>query len=102
MNHRVSCITQPGSIFCDYIKHRLDIRRRTGDDPQNFARRCLLFQRLTEVTVARVEFLEQPDVLDSDHCLVSKSLKELDLRRGEGPYLGATCAQRSNEFPLLT
>ena len=49
-----------------------------------------------------LEFLEQPDVLDGDHGLVGESFEELDLRRSEGAHLGATCVQRSNEFPLLT
>ncbi len=63
--------------------------------PKNFARRSLLLQRF-------LEFLEQPHVLDSDHGLVGEGFKELDLRRGEGAHLDATCVQRSNEFPLLT
>ena len=46
--------------------------------------------------------LEQPDILDGDHGLVGEGFKQLDLRRGEGAHLGATCDQRSNEFPLLT
>src|SRR4030095_9824251 len=29
-------------------------------------------------------------------------LKQLDLRRGEGAHLDATCGQIPNEFPLLT
>ena len=49
-----------------------------------------------------LEFLEQPDVLDGDDRLVGEGLEQLDLRRGEGAHLGATCAQCSNEFPLLT
>ena len=49
-----------------------------------------------------LEFLEQPHILDSDHGLVGEGFQELDLRRGEGTYLGATCVQRSDEFPLLT
>ena len=35
-----------------------------------------------------------------DHRLVGESFEELDLRRGEGAHLDATCAQRPNEFPL--
>ena len=49
-----------------------------------------------------VEFLEQPHVLDGDHGLVGEGFEQLDLRRGEGAHLDATCVQRSNEFPLLT
>ena len=49
-----------------------------------------------------LEFVEQPHILDSDHGLVGKGFEELDLRRGEGAYLDATCVQGSNEFSLLT
>ena len=48
------------------------------------------------------EFLEQPHVLDGDHRLVGEGFEQFDLRRGEGAHLGATRAQCSNEFPLLT
>ena len=61
----------------------------------NFTRRCLLLQRF-------LEFLEQPHVLNGDHRLVGESFEQLDLRRGEGTHLDATCGQCSNEFPLLT
>ena len=37
--------------------------------------------------------LEQPHVLDGDHRLVGEGFKQLDLRRGEGAHLGATCVQ---------
>ena len=91
----VSCLAEPRGIFGDRIKHRLNIRRRAGDDTQDLARRRLLLQRL-------LEFLEQPHVLDGDHRLVGEGFKKLDLRRGEGAHLGATRDQCSNEFPLLT
>ncbi len=73
-------------IFRDRIQHRLNIRRRAGDDTQDFTRRSLLLQRF-------LEFLEQPDVLDGDHGLVGEGFEQLDLRRGEGAHLGATCVQ---------
>ena len=63
--------------------------------PKNLTRRRLLLQRL-------LEFLEQPDVFNGDDGLVGEGFQELDLRRGEGTHLGTTCAQCSNEFPLLT
>ena len=94
-NHRIVRIAQPSRILGNHIQHRLNVRRRAGDDTQNFARRSLLLQRL-------LEFLEQPDVLDGDHRLVGEGFEQLDLRRGEGAHLGATRGQVSNEFPLLT
>ena len=100
-SHRSSCgyhVVAPHSsrrILRDSIQHRLNVRRRAGNDAQDLTRRSLLLQRF-------FEFLEQPHVLNRDHRLVGEGLEELDLRRGEGAHLGATCAQRSNEFPLLT
>ena len=68
-------------IFGDGVQHWLNIRRRAGDDAQDFTRRRLLLQRF-------FEFLEQPHVLDCDHRLVREGFEELDLRRGEGAHLG--------------
>ena len=84
---RIVCVAQPRRILRDRIQHRLNIRRRAGDDAQDFARRRLLLQRF-------LEFLEQPHVLDGDHRLVGEGFEQLDLRRGEGAHLGATCGQR--------
>ena len=83
VNLRVVRIAQPRGTFGNSIEHRLKIRRRTGDDTQDFTRRRLLLQRL-------LEFLKQADVFDGDHRLVGESLKQLDLRRGEGTHLDAT------------
>ena len=82
-------------------KHRLNIRRRAGDDAQEFHSSRSAAPSFGEIAVA-FEFFEQPHVLDGDDGLVGEGFEQLDLRRGEGAHLGATCAQRSNEFPLLT
>ena len=91
----VVCARTPRRILGNRIQHRLNVRRRAGDDAQDFTRRRLLFQRF-------LEFLEQPHVLDGDHRLIGEGFEKLDLRRGEGAHLDATCDQCSNEFPLLT
>ena len=82
-------------IFGHRIQHRLNIRRRAGDDTQDFTRRSLLLQRF-------LQFLKQPHVLDGDHRLVGKGFEEPDLRGSERTHLGATRIQRSDEFSLLT
>src|SRR5262249_5719533 len=76
MNQSIARITQPRCIFCDYIEHRLDIRRRTGNHAQYFTRRGLLFQRL-------LEFLEKSHVLNSDDRLVGEDFEESYLLLGE-------------------
>src|SRR5262249_13669843 len=94
-NTRITCSTYPACILSNSVQDRLNIRRRTGDNTQNFTRGCLLFQRL-------LEFLEKPHILDGDHGLISESLDQLDLRRCEGTRLGSTCGQRSSKFSLLS
>ena len=66
-DQRVASVAQPRGIFCDYVQHRLDVGRRTRDNAQDFTCRRLLFQRF-------LEFLEQPDVLNSDHGLIGEGL----------------------------
>src|SRR5262245_2060260 len=68
----------------------------------DLAQRSQFADRLRQLARPRLQFLEQAYVLNGDHCLVSEGFKELDLRRGEGVHLGATCAQESNEVLLLT
>src|SRR5580765_1329159 len=85
-NYRVAGITQPSSVFCDYIQHRLHVSRRAGDDAQNLTRRSLLLQRF-------LEFVEQSHVLDCNHGLVGEGFQKLDLCRGEGANLGTTCVE---------
>ena len=71
-------------------------------DLTDFAEGFELAHRACQFVGSLIQFLKQPHVLDGDHRLVGEGLEEFDLRRGEGTYLGATCDQRSNEFPLLT
>ena len=69
----------------------------------DFAQSFQLLHRFASISSRPfLQFFEQPHVLDGDHRLVGKGFKQLDLRRGEGAHLDATCAQRSDEFPLLT
>src|SRR4029434_4740473 len=46
VNDGIGCFTQPGRILRDHIQDRLNIRRRGGDDAQDFARGSLLLQCL--------------------------------------------------------
>jgi len=82
-NRRVIGPAHPSRPPGNRIKHRLQFRRRAGDDAEDFTRGSLLLQRL-------LQFLEQSNVLDRNHCLIRKSFEELDLRRGERTYLGTT------------
>ena len=69
----------------DRVEHRLEVGRRARDDAQDLAGGGLLLQRLGEVAVARLQLLEQPDVLDGDDRLVRERLQQRDLLVGERP-----------------
>jgi hypothetical protein len=47
-NERIICLTQSRRALGNYIKYRLDVRRRAGDDAEYLARRGLLLQCLGE------------------------------------------------------
>jgi hypothetical protein len=42
----IVCLTQTCGALRNHIQHRLNIRRRTGNDSQDLARRSLLLERL--------------------------------------------------------
>src|SRR5262245_22501970 len=63
----------------DSIKDGLQICRRGTDDPEDLTGRCLLAQRLAEIRIAFLQFLEQSHVLDGNYGLVGKGLEKRDL-----------------------
>src|SRR6185503_13374443 len=79
IDQSVKCIAQARCVLRHHIQHRLDVRRRAGDHSQNLARRRLLLQSFSKLTVTSIELIEQPHILDSYHCLVSESLKQLNV-----------------------
>ena len=54
-------------------------------DAQDLAGGGLLLERFAQFPVARLEFLEEPNVLDRDHGLIGKGLQQSDLFSGNGP-----------------
>ena len=85
----------------DSRQHGFEIERgayRLTDFAEGFE----LAHRACQFVGSLIQFFKQPHVLNGDHGLVGEGFKQFDLRRGEGAHLGATCIQRSNEFPLLT
>ena len=80
-------LAQPSGAPYDCIEDRLQVSWRTADDAQDLGGSGLLLQRFGEVTVAFLQFLEQPNVLDGDDGLIGESLQELNLRKGERAHL---------------
>src|SRR5262249_44488178 len=68
----------------DRVKNRLHVRLRAADHAQDVAGGRLRVQRRRQVAVARLQFLEQPYVLDGDDGLVGEGLQKLDVLVGEG------------------
>jgi hypothetical protein len=63
----------------DRLEHRLEIGGRAADDAEHVAGRLLLLDGLGQLSVARLQLLEQADVLDGDDRLVGEGLQQLDL-----------------------
>ena len=68
-------VAQLSRIRGDRLEHWLHVALRLADHPQDFAGRCLLLQRLGQVSVARLQLVKQPCVLDCDHRLVGEGLE---------------------------
>src|SRR5262249_1312367 len=60
----------------------------------DLTQRYQLTNRLRQLAGTRLQFLEQPDVLNGDHCLVGKSLEKGYLLIGEGSDFGAANMNR--------
>ena len=82
------------------VQHRLDIRRRGADYPQDLGRRGLLLQGLGEVGVPSLQLGEQPRVLDGDHGLVGEGGDEVDLLVGERADLRPAHEEQSDQIVL--
>ena len=63
----------------DRVEYRLGVGRRTREDAQDLAGGGLLLERFAQFPVARLQFVEEPNVLDRDHRLISKSLQKRKL-----------------------
>ena len=81
-------------MLCHSIQHRLNIGRRAGDDTQDLTRRSLLLQRF-------LQLLEQPDVLERDHGLISEGFESLICVGVKGRTSVRRANQSSDEFPAL-
>src|SRR5690242_5379898 len=63
----------------DSVEYGLCVSRRAADDTKHLGRGRLLLERLREISIARLQLLEQPDVLDGDDGLGREGLEERDL-----------------------
>src|SRR5260370_12377124 len=76
--HRsVKGIAKLAGTFNNSLENRPDNGRRGGDHTEDVAAADLVSQRLREVASFRLHLAEQPRVLDGDHSLIGKGLKQL-------------------------
>src|SRR5438477_9447961 len=69
-------VAQPHGASDDRVEDRLHVGLGPADDTQDLSCRRLLLKRLGEVAIARLQLLEQADILDGDHGLVGKGLEQ--------------------------
>ncbi|HSF48818.1 MAG TPA: hypothetical protein VLA73_10700 [Burkholderiales bacterium] len=86
------------TAFYDRVEYWLSIGRRAADDSQDLCRGRLLFERFSNFSVARLELLEQPHVLDRDHGLGGEGLDQRDLLFRERPRRRAGYIDRPNNI----
>src|SRR5262249_44193298 len=96
-----SCLAQSSRAPNDSLKDRLQISWGAGNHTENFPCRRLLLQRLSQIAVAFLQFLEQPHVFDGDYGLVGEGLQKVNLLVGEWTDLGTADQNRANcgSFP---
>jgi hypothetical protein len=76
---------------CEYgLEDRLQLPGRRRDDLQHLGGRCLLLQRLGELTRAPLFGIEQAYVLNRDRRLVGELLQQFFLRLRDGSGLRPT------------
>src|SRR5262245_30270190 len=85
--YRVINPTNPSGALDDGVENRLHIRRRAANDTEHLGCCSLMFQGLSQFCVALLDLLEQPHVLDGDHCLIGEGLEKSDLLITESPDL---------------
>ena len=99
-DRRVVSSAEASGALDHRVQDRLEIRRRPADHAQDLRGRRLLLERLREVGVARLQLLEETDVLDGDHRLGGEGLEKLDLHFGEGLHLVSRASDHSDRYSV--
>src|SRR5262249_8054771 len=79
---------QPGCILQHGFEYRLELAGRARDDTEDLRSRRLLLQSLAQIARPGLHFIEQPHVLDRDHCLIREGFDQLDLLVSKRPHCG--------------
>ena len=100
LDHRIARCTETHGALRDSLQHRLELGRRPGDDPKNVRGRRLAVERGCQIAVARLQLLEQADVLDGDHRLVGEGFEECDLPLRERSRRVSTHRERADRLSI--
>src|SRR5215467_12778050 len=92
---------EPHRPFEHRVEHRGKVTRRRIDDLQYLGGRGLLLQCVAEIAVARLQLIEQTDVLEGDGGLVGEGFEERYLDRGEGLDCTASAADDTDRSTVL-
>ena len=98
--HHIIYPTNLCSALDDGIEDRLHVGRRAADDAEHFRRCRLVFQGLTEFSIALMEFLEKSHVLDGDQGLVCESFQKRDLLVREWMNFRSADMNRADRNPF--
>src|SRR5262249_25118959 len=91
---------QANGALHDCVEHWLNICLRPADHAQDVARGGLLVERRGQVPITRLQLLEQPHVLDSDHRLISEALDQRHLSPRKPPWLRPGDSNRADGTPF--
>ncbi len=86
--------TEPGSLFDQRLKYRLQIESRATDNLEHISRGRMTLKRLAQL-------VEQPRILDGDHGLSGEVLNQFDLLVREWTNLLAINCNLSEQFSLF-
>src|ERR1700722_4059560 len=100
-NRGVIRFAQSRRALDNRLEDRLDMFRRTADDPEYLRHRRLPLQRLAQIVGALAQLVEQPRILDGDHGLGGEIRQQLDLFGREWANLLAKNAESADELILL-
>src|SRR5258705_13288686 len=84
------CPANSRRVLQHLLENRLQFAGRGTDDLEDFRGCRLLLKRFRQVTRARLDFIEQPHILDGDHRLVGEGFGQFNLLCGKGPNFTAT------------
>src|SRR4051794_22287970 len=99
-HHRLISLAELAGGFDERVEHRLKVEGRTADDLEDLGGCGLLLERYGELPRARLNLVEQTDVVDSNRGLVGEGLQKLYLPIRERTHFHAADQNRPKRNSL--